>query len=80
MAFWNGKTKRMTIKEQLNLINKILDDAYNNLQKLPYNPDIELFIRTKLLDITTISEDLAEFVNLSKNKSTKNKLKNNDIQ
>lgn len=67
----------MTIKENLELINDTLNRAYNNLQELVYEQEVETFVRIKLYDITNITRELIEFIysQEKKQRQGKNKLK-----
>jgi len=51
----------MTIKENIQLVNEMLNSSYGNLQKLAYEEEIERYVRVKLLDITQTAKDILEF-------------------
>ena len=63
----------MTIKENIQLINELLNNSYVNLQKLVYEEEIERYIRVRLLDITQIAKDILEFTHNQEVKQHKNK-------
>ena len=48
----------MTIKENIQLINELLNNSYGNLQNLAYEEEIERYVRVRLLDITQIAKDI----------------------
>ena len=51
----------MTIKENIQLINELLNNSYGNLQQLAYEEEIERYVRVRLLDITQVAKDILEF-------------------
>ena len=67
----------MTIKENIQLINELLNNSYGNLQKLSYEEEIERYVRVRLLDITQTVKDILEFTHNQevKQHKSKNRLK-----
>ena len=63
----------MTIKENIQLVNELLNNSYINLQKLAYEEEIEHYVRVRLLDITQIAKDILEFTHNQEVKQHKNK-------
>ena len=63
----------MTIKENIQLINELLNNSYTNLQKLAYEEEIERCVRVRLLDITQTAKDILEFTHSQEVKQHKNK-------
>ena len=65
----------MKISENIELINDTLNKTYTNLQQLVYEEEIEKFIRVKLLDITSMSRDILEFIYNKETEQRKGKSK-----
>ena len=63
----------MTIKENIQLVNELLNNSYTNLQQLTYEEEIERYVRVRLLDITQIAKDILEFTHNQEVKQHKNK-------
>ena len=55
----------MIIKENIQLINELLNNSYGNLQQLAYEEEIERYVRIRLLDITQVAKDILEFKTLT---------------
>ena len=67
----------MKIKENIQLVNELLNNSYGNLQKLAYEEEIERYVRVKLLDMIQIAKDILEFTHNQevKQHKSKNRLK-----
>ena len=70
----------MIIKENIQLINELLNNSYGNLQQLAYEEEIERYVRIRLLDITQVAKDILEFTHNQEVKQHKNKNKVKKVQ
>ena len=70
----------MTIKENIQLVNELLNNSYTNLQQLTYEEEIERYVRVRLLDITNIAKDILEFTHNQEVKQHKNKNRVKKVQ
>ena len=67
----------MTIKDNIELVNKTINESYINLQNLVYEEEIERYVRKKLLDITYIAREILEYTH---NQEVKQRQGKNRIQ